>query len=138
MKSERTFELQRGAPADGAKAARGVGDRRAGQLPDGPAADALQDTLRDAEVLEPRRIAVADHHVGVAAQDRLHERLDVTRVVLVVGVGVDDDVGAALERVIEAGGEGAREPLMIREADDLVDAVGERDLGGRVACYRRR
>ena len=59
---------------------------------------------------------VADHHLGLAAEDRLHEDGDIFPAVLVVAVGVDDHVGAELERRVEAGLEGACEPEVDREA----------------------
>ena len=50
------------------------------------------------------------------------------RVVLVVGVGVDDHVRAQLQRRVEARLEALREPLVVREPHDVVDAVGAGDL----------
>ena len=47
-------------------------------------------------------LAVADDHVGVAGDDRRDELRDVRAVVLVVGVGVDDHVGAELQARVEA------------------------------------
>ena len=57
---------------------------------------------------------------------------DVGAVVLVVGVGVDDHVGAELERGVEAGLEAGREALVVGQPDDVVDAVLARDLDGAV------
>ena len=48
--------------------------------------------------------------------------------VLVVGVGVDDDVGAELQAGVEAGLEAGGEALVVRQLDDVVDAVLARDL----------
>ena len=49
-------------------------------------------------------------------------------VVLVVGVGVDDHVGAELQRSVEPGLEAVGQALVVGEADDVVDAVLARDL----------
>ena len=49
-------------------------------------------------------------------------------VVLVVGVGVDDHVGAELERRVQARLEARGEALVVGEPDDVVDAVLARHL----------
>ena len=53
---------------------------------------------------------------------------DVRAAVLVVGVGVDDDVGAELQRGVQAGLEARGQALVVRQADDVVDAVRAGDL----------
>ena len=53
---------------------------------------------------------------------------DVGGRVLVVGVGVDDDVGAELQARVEARLEARGQALVVRQADDVVDAVLARDL----------
>ena len=53
--------------------------------------------------------------------------------VLVVGVGVDDEVGARLERRVDAGRERRRQPLVAAQPDDVVDAARARDVRGAVA-----
>ena len=73
-------------------------------------------------------LAVADDHVGAAGEDRRDEPRDVGGPVLVVGVGVDDHVGAELQRGVDAGLEGGGEALVVGQPDDVVDAVGARDL----------
>ena len=53
--------------------------------------------------------------------------------VLIVGVGVDDEVGALLDGGVDAGDERRREPLVAAHADDVIHAAGARDVGGAVA-----
>ena len=79
-------------------------------------------------MLDLRDPAVADDHVGLAGEDRRDQLDDVGAAVLVVGVGVDDDVGAELEAGVEARLEGGREPLVVGQPDDVLDALLARDL----------
>ena len=60
----------------------------------------------------------ADHQVRLAGEDRRGELRDVLGVVLVVGVGVDDHVGAGAQRRLDAGGERPREALVAPEPDE--------------------
>ena len=46
---------------------------------------------------------MSQHHVGLAAEDRLDDLRDEPRVVLIVGVDHDDDVGSGSERFRVAG-----------------------------------
>ena len=95
------LHLERGLAVVGAKARGRVGHRRLRRAPHDPAAEPLEELLQRGEVLDRLHLAVADDEVGVAAQDRRHQLRDVGRVVLVVGVGVDDHVGAQLQRRVE-------------------------------------
>jgi hypothetical protein len=52
---------------------------------------------------------------------------------LVVGVGVDHNVGTLLEGTLYSGHEGLGEPAVRREVDDMVDAVRSRHLH-RAVC----
>ena len=61
-------------------------------------------------------------------EDRRDELGDVAAFVLVVGVGVDDHVGAELQAGVEAGLERGGEALVVGQPDDVVDAVRARDL----------
>ena len=79
-------------------------------------------------MLDGVRAAVADDHVGVPGDDRLDQAQDVRPAVLVVGVGVDDDVGAELQRGVQTGLEARGQALVVRQADDVVDAVRAGDL----------
>ena len=84
--------------------------------------------------LEPEKcsivadLAVADDHVGLAGEDRRDQLGDVGAAVLVVGVGVDDDVGAELEAGVEPGLEAGRQALVVGQADDVLDPVLAGDL----------
>jgi hypothetical protein len=73
-------------------------------------------------------LAVADDHVGGAREDRRDQLGDVGAVVLVVRVGVDDHVGAQLEPRVQSGLEAGGQPLVVGQADDVVDAVVLGDL----------
>ena len=53
--------------------------------------------------------------------------------VLIVGVGVDDEVGAGLEAGVDAGHERRRQPLVPAQPDDVIDAARARDVGRAVA-----
>jgi hypothetical protein len=78
--------------------------------------------------------AVADDDVGAALQDRLDKRGDVAAVILVIGVGVDDDVGALGQRPVEPRAEGRGKPAVGPVLDDVADAEAGGNLGGGVAA----
>jgi hypothetical protein len=79
-------------------------------------------------VLDLVGLAVADDHVGLAGENRRHQLRDVVPAVLVVGVGIDDHIGAQLQAGVEPGLEGGGEALVVREAHDVIDAARARDL----------
>ena len=58
-------------------------------------------------------LAVAHHHLGRPLHDGRDELGDVGAGVLIVGVGVDDDVGAEAEGGVDAGHEGGGEAAVI-------------------------
>ena len=126
-------ELQGGLAVVGAEAGGGVGDRGPREPPHDPAAQPLQALFRAGEVLDLADLAVADDHVGLAGQDRRHQLGDVGAAVLVVGVGVDDDVGAELQAGVQPGLEAGGEALVVGQADDVLDPVLAGDLDGAVA-----
>ncbi len=59
---------------------------------------------------------------------------DLVTGILVVGVGIDDDVGPQLQRRVDARGEGARQSLVGSEPDDVLNA----QLPGNAARLVRR
>ena len=80
------------------------------------------------EVLDQVHLAVGDDDVGRALDDRPHEVGDALLRVLVVAVGVDDDVGAELQRVVDAVLEGAGQSLVAGVPDEVGHAEGAGDL----------
>ena len=78
--------------------------------------------------------AVADHQLRLARQDRCNQARDIIRVILVVGIGVDDDVGAFLHRTLQPGDEGMGQAHVDRQIDDMIDTAGAGDLHGAVAA----
>ena len=119
-------QLDRRLAVVGAKAGGRVRHRGRGGLAHDPRAEALERLLQRREVLDARHLAVADDHVGAPGEDRRDEPRDVRAVVLVVGVGVDDHVGAELQAGVEARLEAGREALVVGQAHDVVDAVRAR------------
>ena len=77
-------------------------------------------------------LAVADDHLGVAIEDRRHQDRDVARVVLAIGIGVDDDICATLEGRIDPGREGHRQASVNREPNHPGARLAGH-LGGLVA-----
>jgi hypothetical protein len=88
----------------------------------------LEHLLDRREVRDLVGLAVADHHVRAPLEDRRHQPGDVGTRVLVVGVGVDDQVGAELEAGVEPGLEARREALVVGQTDDVVDAARARHV----------
>ncbi len=125
-------QLDRGLAVVGAEAGRGVGDLGLRGAADDGGAELLQPHLERREVLDRVDLAVADDHVRLAGQHGGDQVGDVRRVVLVVGVGVDDHVGAELEAGVEPGLESRGETAVVRQLDDVVDAVGAGHLEGAV------
>jgi len=54
---------------------------------------------------------------------------DVVAGILVVGVGVDDDIRPQAQAGVDAALEGAGQPQVLRVADDVADTVGRGDRG---------
>src|SRR5690606_4975695 len=110
------------------KARRRVGDGRAADALDDPTAQLLQQFLGQRKVLDGLDRPRADDDVGAAGYDRIDELLNVTRVILVVGVGVYDDVCTAFEARLDAEHERRSEAAIVGEPDDVVHAVLSRDV----------
>ena len=88
----------------------------------------LQQLLHGREVLDEVDLAVGDDDVGPPLDDRPDEVGDPLLRVLVVAVGVDDDVGAELEGVVDAVLEGAGQPLVAGVPHEVRDAERAGDL----------
>ena len=125
-------EAQGGLAAEGTEAAGGVGDGDAGGPSHDPTAPFLEPPLEGGEVLQCGHPPVTHHDVGLAVHDGLDQTGDVLPAVLVIGVGINDDVGAQAERRLQAGGERRRQPLVLLQPDDVVGPCFPRHLGGAV------
>jgi len=125
-------EAQGGLAAEGTEAAGGVGDGDAGGPSHDPTAPLLEPPLEGGEVLQRGHPPVTHHDVGLAVHDGPDQPGDVLPAVLVIGVGVDDDVGAQAERRLQAGGERCCQPLVLLQPDDVVGPRFPRHLGGAV------
>jgi hypothetical protein len=64
-----------------------------------------------------------DDNVRFSADDRPDEQRDVSSTVLVVGVGVHDNVRALFQASFDARGKTARQPLMARQADNVMSTA---------------
>ena len=77
-------------------------------------------------------IAIADGDVGLAAEERSQQLGHVLARVLVVGIGVHDEVGPTLEAGVDPRHECRREALVAREPNHVVDAARARHFLGAV------
>src|SRR5688500_263247 len=75
-----------------------------------------------------RHVAITDHDLGRSFDDRRDEPGDVAGEVLVVGVGVDDDVGAETKGGVDPGDECRGEAAMRLQGDDVCGAGLPRHL----------
>ena len=132
-------DLQRRLAVVGAKAGRRVGDVGRGRQRARRASRAAAGASSAART--PRSATTSRSPITMSAlarDDRLDELRDVLAAVLVVGVGVDDHVGAELQRGVHAGLERAREALVVGQAHDVVDAAGAGDARPCRRSSRRR
>ena len=78
-------------------------------------------------------LPIAHDEVGVSTQDGLDEPGDFLARILVIGIGVDDDVGAETKGSVETGHEAVGEAAPSPEPYDVVGAVltghGRRAIG---------
>ena len=79
-------------------------------------------------MLRIRHAAVTHHDVRTAVEDRRHQHGDVRAEVLVVGIGVDDQVGAGGQRSLQPGLKRRRQPAVAFLPDDVLHAELPRDL----------
>ena len=85
------------------------------------------------EYSDSHGVAILRPDVGLAGENRRDQARDVRARVLIVAVGVDDDVRAAGESVIDAGPESLRQALVALVPHDVMDAERLRHLDGAVA-----
>ena len=123
---------QRGVAREGAEAARGI--RRADPCDpaDQRAAQPLQHPLAGREPFKRGDPAVANCERGAAGKNRRNERRDIPGRILVIGIGVDDQIRAHRERFFQPGGERPGQAAVGWKRKDL----GARAPGGDRGAIR--
>ena len=76
--------------------------------------------------------ACADRDVGPSGQQRFNELWDVVCTILVVGVGVHNDIRACRNACFETGEKRFGKSLVRRQAYDLIDTVRPGDFSGPI------
>ena len=74
-------------------------------------------------MLNRLHVARADNDVGLVHENRFDEAGNISTTVLIIGIGVHDDICSELQRCIQPGGKRFRQPLMMRKPDNMMDAV---------------
>src|SRR5436309_8235174 len=69
-----------------------------------------------------------DNNVCTVPKDWRDKLSDVLRTVLIVAIGVDDDVGTRAQRRFDAGAECVAESASLRQSHDMRDAMGTCDV----------
>ncbi len=88
--------------------------------------------LQGREVLDRVGLAIRDHDVRLPVDDRLYEVSDALARVLVVAVGIDENVSTELQGPDHAVVERPTEPHVPRVVDDVLDAECPGDLDGPI------
>ncbi len=92
----------------------------------------MQETLDQREVRDLIGVPVPHHQVGPAGKDRLDQPRNLMAAILVVAVGIDDDVGASPQTGVDAGLEGHRQAPGLPKTDDVLDPRFPRQLHGAI------
>ena len=77
-------------------------------------------------------LPVADYNIGIFLKYRCAESGNFMTAVLIVSVGIDDDIGTELQACINAGSEGPRKTLVAFMANDVVGPALAGNLGRTV------
>jgi len=114
----------------GAKARHRVLHVKPGQPAHDPASQALQQPLGRGKGRVGAGVAVPQHDIRAALDDGAHEIGDGTAAILVVAIGIDNDIGPCGDGVLDPGLKAARQPLVALLAQDVVHAEPSGDLDG--------
>ena len=80
------------------------------------------------------RLSIADNHICATVQDGLNQLGDVCSAVLIVTVGIDDDVGSCPQREIKATGKGAGQTTVGAMPKHMFDAQGARRVARAIGA----
>src|SRR3954454_3158599 len=117
----------------GAKSAHRIGDVDPREGAHDQAAEALHHLLARRKMRDGRSLTIADDHIDAALKDRSHKLGDVGTAILVVGVGIYNDVGTKRDAAVESGAKGARQTDIDLVAQDVLDPELASDIGSTVA-----
>ncbi len=126
------LEAQGGIAREGSEAADRVRDVSFRDLAHNRTAEVLHQALAFSEMLVSQRLTVANDHVGLVGKNGGYQFADLTAGVLVIGVGIDDDVRAKRQRELHTADEGLRKTTVAAVPQDVVRAMLQRHLGGAV------
>ena len=112
-----------GFPREGSEAGWSVAYGSLGDQPQDGAATELECFFDDPEFWVIDDGAAADDEVGSTFENWLYQQGDVSTTVLVVAIGVDDDVGPMGQRVVHAHAEGGGETAVAPKTQDMVGAA---------------
>lgn len=79
-------------------------------------------------------LAIADHHIRLPCQDRRDQSRNLTPWILIVSIGIDDDISAEAQRCINAGLIGGRQSFATGMAHHVVGAVRQGDGNGIIGA----
>lgn len=116
----------RGGTTHGAEAAGRIGDVGFARHAHYPAAQLLQQFLNRREVLDGFDGSGAHHDIGTMFQNGQRQRGYVVGVVLVVGIGIDDDIRPPAQAGIKTCHEAACQTLIAGMPDDMIDTIRPR------------
>lgn len=95
-------------------------------------ADSLETALVPFEVSDLGGPPVSDDDISLSFKDGLHQIRDELSGILVVGIGVDEDIGPVFEGILYPGLEGKSESAVLLEIHDVVEAEAFGHLHGAV------
>src|SRR5438876_11993641 len=121
-------------PRQSAKAGSHIANVGPRQSADGKAAQVLEPLLQPAEVLDLADGADADDEIRLLIQDRADQLFDVGRVVLIVRIRIDDDVGAFGEGTVYARLKCRGQTAVYRMSNDVIRTGRLRDLRGPIGA----
>jgi len=122
VKFRRTDQLHGGLTTIGAEAAGNIRDIDSCQRADDRASEFLHLPFEQGKMSDLVWFSIPDDDLGTAQQDRLHKFRDIGSAVLIVTVGVDDDIGSQSQTSIDPGGKSVAKPTISRKAQDMFDA----------------
>jgi len=112
--------MQCGFTTIGAKTTSYVWNISLGDFADYVTTEFLELFFKPGKILNFVNLTVADHDLGFFSENRLNKPRDVRTFVLVISVGVDDDVGAEFQCFFQPGFESPRQSFVLIKMNEMV------------------